>query len=125
MPIYIWHRGYLNVTYGPYFRTAQDFPQVPRLSPAQIEATDMLEAIAQEPGLPLGFDLKPGDLLMANNHVAFHARNAFEDHEDPAKKRHLMRLWLTLPNGRPLPPQFENSREFGPTYARRMLGVGA
>lgn len=123
MPIYMWHEGHLSANYKPYIRTAQDFPEVPRLTQAQIEAMEMLEAITNEPGMALGFDLEPGDMLMANNHATFHARTAFEDHEDPAKKRHLMRLWLTIPNGRPLPPQYENSREFGETYARRILAT--
>ncbi len=123
MPIYMWHGGHLCANYKPYIRTAQDFPEVPRLTEAQIEAIEVLEAITNEPGMALSFDLEPGDMLMANNHATFHARTAFEDHEDPAKKRHLMRLWLTVPNGRPLPPQYENSREFGETYARRILAT--
>ncbi len=122
MPIYMWHGGHLCANYKPYIRTAQDFPEVPRLRDEQIEAMELLEAITNEPGMALTFDLEPGDMLMANNHVTFHSRTAFEDHEDPAVKRHLMRLWLTIPNGRPLPPQYENSREYGETYARRMLG---
>ena len=34
----------------------------------------------------------------------WHARTAFEDWEEPARKRHLLRLWLSLPDGRELPP---------------------
>ena len=123
IPIYMWHGGHLSAMYKPYVRTAQDFPEVPRLTATQIEAIEMLEAVTREPGMALRFDLQPGDVLMANNHATFHARGAFEDHEDRAKTRHLMRLWLTIPNGRPLPPQYENSREFGETYARRVLGT--
>ena len=122
MPIYMWHEGYLSANCKPYIRTAQDFPEVPRLTTAQIEALELLEKITNESGMALSVDLAPGDLLMANNHATFHARAAFEDHDDPAKKRHLLRLWLTVPGGRPLPLQYENSREFGETYARRIHG---
>lgn len=33
-----------------------------------------------------------------------HNRTAFEDDPDPARKRHLLRLWLMLDGGRPLVP---------------------
>jgi hypothetical protein len=29
--------------------------------------------------------------------VARHARSAFGDHDDPAPRRHLLRLWIALP----------------------------
>ena len=35
-----------------------------------------------------------------------HARTAFEDDEEaPAARRHLLRLWLDVPNGRPAPKE--------------------
>jgi hypothetical protein len=68
----------------------------------------------------LAADLQPGEVLIANNYVTFHARSAFEDHDEAERKRHLLRLWLTLPNGRPLPPIFAGTREFGFTYERRI-----
>ena len=74
--------------YKPYIRTAQDFPEVPRLTAAQIEAMELLEEVAREPGMALRFDLQLGDVLMANNYATFHARAAFKDDEAPAKRRH-------------------------------------
>jgi hypothetical protein len=35
-----------------------------------------------------------------------HDRTAFEDWPEPERKRHLLRLWLCPPDGRPLPPSF-------------------
>jgi len=37
----------------------------------------------------------------------------------------MMRLWLSLPNGRPLPPIFDSTREFHYSYARRKMTVQA
>jgi hypothetical protein len=54
-----------------------------------------------------------------------HSRTTYRDHDDPALKRHLLRVWITLPNGRPLPPEFETTREFGHTYARRQARAAA
>jgi len=41
-----------------------------------------------------------------HNHQILHARTAYEDHADPALRRHLLRIWLSAPQGRELPPVF-------------------
>ena len=33
-----------------------------------------------------------------------HARTDFEDYDEEDRKRHLLRLWLSVPNSRPLSP---------------------
>ncbi len=38
----------------------------------------------------------PGDIQLVSNHLILHARTAYEDHADRARKRHLLRLWLSL-----------------------------
>jgi hypothetical protein len=47
--------------------------------------------------------LQRGDIIMVNNWDVMHNREAFSDYEDPALKRRLMRLWVNIPNVRPLP----------------------
>jgi hypothetical protein len=42
-------------------------------------------------------------MQMLNNHVSLHSRTAFEDHDDPALKRCLFRLWLAPPDWPSLP----------------------
>ena len=121
MPVYFRHHGCLSANYKhQLIMSAQSFDEVPRLTSAQREAVDMLDAVCNEPGMALEFDLTPGDVLIANNYVTFHSRTAFDDHEKPEDKRHMLRLWLTIPNGRPLPPAFEGTREFGDTFSRRV-----
>jgi hypothetical protein len=39
----------------------------------------------------------PGDIQLLSNHTIVHGRTGFEDHEDARAKRHLLRLWLSLP----------------------------
>jgi hypothetical protein len=46
-----------------------------------------------------------------NNYVVLHSRTAFEDFPEPERKRHLLRLWLTAPNGRKLSPQVLEQRD--------------
>jgi len=41
-----------------------------------------------------------------HNHTILHARSAYEDWPEVERKRHLLRLWLSPPGARPLPPVF-------------------
>ena len=45
---------------------------------------------------------EPGDIQLLNNHVTLHSRTAFEDYPEPVRKRHLLRMWLSVPNSRAL-----------------------
>ena len=105
LPIYTRHEGHLNILLKPeYIYSAQRFDDVPRLTDAQREALELFHQVTQEPGMALEFDLQPGDMLLASNHTIMHGRTEFEDSPEPSNRRHMLRLWLTIPNGRPLPP---------------------
>lgn len=84
------------------------FPEVPRLTEKQIEALDLLDRTLEREDLCFNMEFEPGDLQFINNHIVLHARTEYEDHEDPAQKRFLLRLWLSLPNGQPMPASFRN-----------------
>ena len=89
--------GVLRTFYhADYFRSAMRHDDVPPLTPEEQELLDTYEAIAMEEGMYLDMDLQPGDIQLLSNHSNLHARTAYEDHRDPAKKRHLLRLWLSL-----------------------------
>lgn len=79
---------------GWYIRDAQRHPAAPRLTAEQLEAMALLESIANDPAFYLEMDFQPGDVQLLNNARILHAREAYEDHEDPAQRRHLLRLWL-------------------------------
>ncbi|MBP0495745.1 TauD/TfdA family dioxygenase [Pararoseomonas indoligenes] len=83
--------------------TAQRLEGVPSLTPVQREATDMLDAVLRRPELMYNMTLRPGDMQLLNNHVTLHSRTDFEDHEDPARKRLLFRLWMAPPDSVRLP----------------------
>lgn len=120
LPIYIAHDGHMSALYKRrYIETAQRFDDVPRLTQEQLTAMDRLDALAEDPALSLNFQLEPGDLVLANNYSCFHSRTGYEDHPEPERKRLMNRLWLTLPEGRALPPEYANTREWGLTYRRR------
>ncbi len=84
-------------------RSAQTIEGVPPLSVQQNEALDLLDAILRRPNVMYSMHLRPGDMQILNNHVTLHSRTEFEDHDDPALKRCLFRLWLAPPDGVALP----------------------
>jgi alpha-ketoglutarate-dependent taurine dioxygenase len=64
------------------------------LDAARREALDALDAVLGDPALRAEFALEPGDLFLVNNRWVLHNRTAFEDHPEPGRGRHLVRLWL-------------------------------
>lgn len=105
MPIFHRYAGLVTTTYNRDFITAaQRFPDVPRLRQDQTEAMDLADELADSDDIRLDMDFQPGDIQFIHNHQILHARTPYEDHPEPERKRHLLRLWLAPPNGRPLPP---------------------
>ena len=45
-------------------------------------------------------------MQFVHNHSLLHDRTGFVDWEEDAEKRHLLRLWLSVPGDRPLPEIF-------------------
>jgi hypothetical protein len=108
-PIFSFTEGYFSATgAGAVIDKAQDLPGVPKFTAAQKEAIDLYRATAEESALDI--DFRPGDIQFLNNFVMLHTRRAFEDWADPARKRHLLRLWLSDPAGRPIPIEQRRGR---------------
>jgi alpha-ketoglutarate-dependent taurine dioxygenase len=57
-------------------------------------ALEALEAILNETGTAKTFMFEPGQIQIINNRALGHCRTAFEDFQQTARKRHLVRLWL-------------------------------
>lgn len=107
IPVFNWHEGLLSAIYQrQYIESARRFPGVAPLSPAQIEALNLFDALANDPQMHLMMELEPGDMQFVHNHTILHDRTAFEDFPEPERKRHLLRLWLAPDNARPLPEVF-------------------
>ena len=106
------HEGKLNFRYlRQYIELGHELWDRP-LSRVEVEALDILDGIIQSPDLRLDMMLEPGDIQFANNHLALHSRTSFDDHEDPALRRKLLRLWLKMPNARRQPPEFPGRNGF-------------
>lgn len=122
IPVFSWYQGFLTAIYQrQYIDSAQRFPEAPRLTPQQIEALDMFDALANDPRLHLFMEFRPGDVQLVHNHTLLHDRTAFEDWAEPGKRRHLLRLWLAASGARPLPPVF--AQRYGSTKVGDRGGI--
>lgn len=83
------------------------------LSNIEIEMMDLIDAITHDESIRLDMMLEPGDILLANNYTIMHSRSAFEDFDEPEKRRKLLRLWLKMDNARKLSPEFPGRNGFG------------
>ena len=122
IPVLNWYEGHLTGLYQrQYIESAQRFADAPRLTDAQIEALDLFDAIANEPDIYLCMRLAPGDMQFVYNHSNLHDRTGFQDWPDRNQRRHLLRLWLALPQDRLLPPIF--SQRYGSTKIGERGGI--
>ena len=84
-----------------YIEASQKLPSAPRLSAEQDGALDLIAEVAE--AICYRMRLSPGDMQFLNNHVIYHARDAFTDGHQLGQARRLLRLWLAAPNSRALP----------------------
>ena len=76
--------------------------------PAQLEeALELFDELSRRPDIMLEMMLEPGELHIQNNFTLLHARSGFEDGDDAAEKRLLLRLWLEPETPRPHDPNFQ------------------
>jgi hypothetical protein len=99
---------------------AYAMPELPDMTGKQREALDYIEELAGDATLHVRFLQRPGDILFLNNWVTLHRRSQFVDHDDPELRRHLLRIWLSVPNSRPLHADFKAN--YGATEAGALRG---
>lgn len=117
-----WHAGKLTVFYQrQYIDSAQRFAQAMRLSAEHVAALDLFDRLANDPQMHLEMRLAPGDMQFVYNHALLHDRTGFRDAADPAERRHLLRLWLSIPGDRALPPVF--AQRYGDLTPGRRGGI--
>ncbi len=102
LPVFAVRDGHFTSHFSlTYIEAAQTVEAVPKLTDAQKEALDLLLELARE--LSFEMILEPGDFQLLNSHVTYHGRTPFEDDPGTDRSRLLMRLWLSMPQNRPLP----------------------
>jgi hypothetical protein len=99
LPLCRLDEGRLRMFFIPwYIRESQQHPAAPRLSARQLEAVEFIERAANDPAAYLDMDFRPGDMQFLKNASILHKRTEYEDWDEPARKRHLLRLWLVEPS---------------------------
>jgi hypothetical protein len=107
IPVFNWHAGFLTVIYQrQYIDSAQRFADAPRLTARHVEALDCFDRLANDSRLNFSMRLEPGDMQFVYNHSLLHDRTGFTDWPEPERKRHMLRLWLSIAGDRPLPECF-------------------
>jgi hypothetical protein len=120
IPVLSWFDDSLTVMcQRQYIESAQRFDAVPPLSTEVVEALDLFDSIMDDPDVHLRMRLGRGDKQFVHNHSILHDRTSFLDR--PGSPRHLLRLWLSVPGDRRLPPVF--AQRFGSTDVGDRGGV--
>lgn len=101
-----------------FIDSAQRFEEVPRLDAGQLEALALFESLQEDKRLRYDMELEEGDMQFLNNYVMLHSRTAYEDHAEIDRKRHLLRLWLNVPEQGPVPASFERRARFSELWSR-------
>lgn len=99
---------------------AYELPELPDMTPTQREALDLVDELCADPAFHARFRQETGDVLFANNFTTLHSRSEFEDHPDPDRRRLILRIWLSVPNSRRLPPELAGT--FGATEPGALRG---
>ena len=105
-----------------FIHKAQAFEEVPRLTPQQTEAIELVGELAGDPGIRLDMDFRPGDMQFLCNHFIFHSRTSYEDWPEVERRRHLLRLWLSSADGPQLPANLTTEFQ-GRTASNRPDGI--
>jgi hypothetical protein len=113
IPVFCYVDGKVSSIYsGRFMHEAARKMNVPLPQPLA-DAHAHMAALAQRDDLALRFMLEPGEIVLWHNFMNLHSRTEFEN--DATHKRLLLRLWLKVPNGRPVVPEIYAR---GQTYDR-------
>ena len=120
-PIFSWKDNHFACSYlRVLIERADQSPECPNLSSEQRDALDFFDSVCERITLQTCFTLQAGEILFLNNWTTLHRRTAFEDFKEKEKRRHLLRVWISVPNSRPLDESFRAN--FGATEAGAVRG---
>jgi len=114
VPIFHYHENRLSIRFN--YKTIVDGMRKAGkpVKGLDLEALDYLRELSMRPDLVVDMQFEAGDIQWLSNHDVLHARDEFVDWDDSERKRRLYRMWLTLPHGRSLRPEFIDRFNNGP-----------
>jgi hypothetical protein len=108
-PIFCFTDGYFSaIGAGSTIEKVLRLPGVPLLTPEQKEAIAVYREMVDEFAADIDFNV--GDIQLLCNQVTLHSRRGFQDWPEQHRRRHLLRLWLSDPIGRPIPKEQRGTR---------------
>ena len=111
IPVFNWHEGFLTAIYQrQYIDSAQRFPDAPRLTPAHVEALDLFDALANDPGAQHVHGVQAG--RRAARAQPHHAAR-------PHRLRGLARARTPPPSAAPVAGGAGNARPLPEVFAQR------
>ncbi|MET1178820.1 TauD/TfdA family dioxygenase [Peribacillus simplex] len=105
-PVFSYYEGKLSCRYNRGYVESAQAKTGRYLSKVETEAYDLMDSLLYDENMHIDMMMEPGDMQFVNNYTLLHSRTVYEDYEEPERKRHLLRLWLTMPNGREIAPDF-------------------
>jgi hypothetical protein len=96
-PVYDYRGGQLSCSFHPSAIRNGHAKSGIALTPLELDVMQYIQTLAMRPDLRLEMDLRPGDIQFLNNRLILHSRSAFEDYDEPERKRLLLRMWINLP----------------------------
>jgi hypothetical protein len=97
IPVFAFYDGLLHCTYdrNQSLWAAEEGIQI---TPKQLEAMNYLDSLITSDKFQLHMEMRKGDIQYLNNFTVMHSRTEYRD--GPARKRHLVRYWIDVPNGK-------------------------
>ncbi|OGA22404.1 MAG: hypothetical protein A3I02_06675 [Betaproteobacteria bacterium RIFCSPLOWO2_02_FULL_67_26] len=94
VPVFSYHAGRLSCYYSHITILQAARKSGRSLTELEASVLDAFDEIAAREAMRLDMALQPGDVQLLNNRTVLHARTGWEDHDDPQRKRLMLRLWL-------------------------------
>ena len=108
VPVFAWQDDVLSCRHlRAYVEMAAKETGRP-LAQADVAALDCVDRLACGGDLLFETLLAPGEATLINNYTVLHTRTGFDDADDPALKRHFLRLWLAVDEPRPMPEEIRS-----------------
>jgi hypothetical protein len=102
VPVYMETKGWINCFFQRgYMKRGLESGTV-SYTPEETAAVDVFASVSNHPDLVLRQMLEVGDMQFVNNRTVMHGREQFEDYPEKQRRRHLLRLWLHVPEWPPM-----------------------
>jgi hypothetical protein len=113
-PVFSYYEGRMSCRYNARSALRGALKRGQALSDEAEQALNYVRECALEPENLFKFTMERGDWSIFTNHMLLHTRSAFDDYDEPERKRRLFRIWFNLQNSRPLAPEIADRLNTGP-----------